>query len=607
MVTVVKTPQGHKIIDQAVTAAITEDYVGDAVVTFAGHSLTTGDTVYITSDIDEYNGFWYVTTITIDTFKISEHSESDFVEYYQDADIEYYQTQPHDWSSIFLPIVYKATNTFWPTNSVDTARTVSSFSDDNGFTQVTLSGALRSSVKALEFVELSGMADEEYDGIWQIVEVISNSNVVLSLPYADDLSFSGATIQYYYNNYQVKVKIYSGLPASHPWYAKKPYAEVAELSLTPDENNEIMFSVADYIQGQVNIRNNPTLFSMPLNLDAFTGFYIATAETYDQSDNYSLYTTDPLFDEDDFEGYAIAGKLPFKNVYSGDYADYIYTSGSPALWLTNRARLLAVEGYYFDVSFIKNIIGSFRAVITKYVADYGISEEVQYTDQGIGVYRIPITPDVNYDSFCVQMYTNDRTEEVTVNPDPDDLSVYTQTSSGSEPAFYAWTLGATPSISMTDDGVSEFLGRAMSIPAGPLQINYDITINFTNTLPLPIVINIYFWLNASQGSTDNFSIVVYNVPIVGSGTANIVGSVIVTATVPRNWFDIFIDPGADEVDITINEISFGESTTEEVEVPGVMITEEICIDILETCEIEGGFTPETARRLTEDGGYRLLE
>ena len=52
MVSVVKTPQGHKIIDQAVSAFI-GDATGTAVVVFDYHALTTGDYVYIVSDIDE--------------------------------------------------------------------------------------------------------------------------------------------------------------------------------------------------------------------------------------------------------------------------------------------------------------------------------------------------------------------------------------------------------------------------------------------------------------------------------------------------------------------------------------------------------------------------
>jgi hypothetical protein len=40
--------------------------------------------------------------------------------------------------------------------------------------------------------------------------------------------------------------------------------------------------------------------------------------------------------------------------------------------------------------------------------------------------------------------------------------------------------------------------------------------------------------------------------------------------------------------------------------PAQTMTEEICIDILDVCDIEGGFTPEDVR-LLEDGDYRLLE
>jgi hypothetical protein len=41
-------------------------------------------------------------------------------------------------------------------------------------------------------------------------------------------------------------------------------------------------------------------------------------------------------------------------------------------------------------------------------------------------------------------------------------------------------------------------------------------------------------------------------------------------------------------------------------IPAQTMTETICIDILETCETLDQFTQE-ARRLLEDGGYRLLE
>lgn len=605
MVSVVKRPTGHKLIDQAITATVT-DSSGDALVNFTAHSLTTGAVIYLTSDIDEYNGFWYVTVATADSFKISEYATADFVEYYQDADIEYYQTQEHDWSSIFLPIIYKLTNDKWPVNTLDAAVPILANVDDNGFTEITTPGPLRSSVNALEFVKISNADNEEANGIWQIVDVVLSNVYVLNLPYESSGNLIGATVQYYYNNFQTKVKIYAGLPSGHPWEAKKPYTEVAELSLTPDDDNEVMFSISDYISSDVKVRNNLTLYSLPLNLDAFTGFYIATAETYDQSDGYSLYTTDALFNDDSFEGYAIAGKLPFKNLYAGDYADYVYTSGSPARWLTVQERPLMVVGYFFDLSFIKNIIGNFTVNIVKYIDEYATTTEaIEYEDSGIGVYRIPITPDANYDSFCIQVVRDAYTEEVTVNPEPDDLSVYEQSALGAQTD---WIIGDTLQLIMTSaTAVSEVVGRAKFTANGAtLKFNYNINVSFNNMSPPPQNVVINFWLSDTLVGFDDQQQVIYVVSIIGSGTVNLVGSVSITATADRNYIGIHVNLGPSEIDLTVNSLSFGDSTVEEVEVSAAAITEEICIDILETCDVSDGFTP-SGIRLLEDGGYRLLE
>lgn len=590
MVTVITRPQGHKIIDQAIAAMITEQYGGDAIVNFPYHGLGTGDFVYITSDIDEYNGFWYVTAADVNSFKISEGATTDFVEYFQDAEIEYYQTQEHDWSSIFLPIVYKCSNDRWPVNSIDTARTVSSFSDDNSFTNLNLSGTLKSSFNALEFVKISGATDDDLNGVWQIVEVISTSDITINLPYSASNSFAGATVQYYHNNYQVKIKIFAGLPTDHPWYLKKPYEEVAELSLTPDDNNEVMFSVSDYIKIKVAIKNNLTLFSLPLNLDAFTGFYISLAESYDDSDNYSLTTLESFFTDDSFEGYAIAGKLPFKNLYAGDYADYVYTSGSPALWLTNHERLVAVEDYYFDISFIKNVLGPFSLIIDKYAANYLMTTEtILHNDQGIGVYRLPIVPDANYDSFCVRVRTEEHEEEVP--PEEVDLSEMFNGSSGG----FDWTLGEFPFVVVPGAFNSEFLALNKSVLNGQtLKVNYNLTVD----APGATSVGIYFILSSDTMSLGDNQLVLFAVSGVFSGSVSIL------TTADRIYFGILAGNGGTTPTVTINSISFGDPST--ITVPGETITEEICIDILETCESINQFTQE-ARRLLEDGGYRLLE
>jgi hypothetical protein len=593
MVTVVQRPQGNKIIDQAVSATII-DSSGDALVSFPYHSLSTGDIVYITSDIDEYNGFLYVEVIDSGSFKLRANSLSDFIEFYQEIDIEYYQTQPHEWSSIFLPIVYKISNDRWPTNSVDTARTISSSSDDNGFTQLTLSGALKSQFNALEFVKIES-SDEDLNNVWQIVEVISTSNIVINLPYDAANSFLGATIQYYYNNYQVKVKVYSGLDPGHPWQATKPYEEMAELSLTPDENNEVMFSVSDYIKSKVAIKNNLTLFSLPLNLDAFTGFYIQTAESYDDSDNYTLFTTQSDYTQDSFEGYAIAGKLPFKNVYSGDYADYIYTSGSPARWLTNRTRLLAVEDLYFDVSFIKNVLGTFNLIIDKYVTDYLTQTIViPYLDQGIGVYRMPITPEATYDSFCIRVRTDAHSEEVEVtNTEDFDLSLWTNHAGG----LTDWTTGIPAPFVNIVGANSNFILFPYATNSGQVY-TYQYQFSVANSDPGTKTAQLLF-LDAAFLAI-GFSFI--DVPSDGIYS----GAVDITPSSNGTYIAFKVSSIGLGWDVTLELVSAITTTTETVEVAAETITEEICIDIIEQCDVADGITQDD-RRLLEDGDFRLLE
>lgn len=596
MVTVAKNPIGHKIIDQPVEATVT-DSGGDLLISYFYHNLTTGAFVYIDSVIDEYNGFWYVTVIDPATFKISESAFTDFVEFYQEIDLTYYQTQAHDWSSIFLPIIYKCTNDRWPVNTVDTAKTISSFADDNGFTELVLSGDIRAGVvNQLEFVKITG-ATEQANGLWQIVEVISNSNIVINLPYDAANVFTMASIQYYYNNYQVKIKVFSGLNATHPWAAQKPYEEVAELSLTPDDNNEVMFSISDYIKTKVNVRNNLLLFSLPLNLDAFTGFYIQTGESFDQSDNYTLYTSESDFTTDSFEGYAIAGKLPFKNVYSGDYSDYVTTSGQPALWLTNISRLLAVEDRYFDISFIKNLRGPYWIIIDKYVSDYlTVTEVITYDDLGIGVYRVPIIANATYDSFCIRAYTpgtpaSDGPPVTTLANEPDWVNL----TFGWLLTAYDWTITVNGS-----GGPSGYLAGAIITTAG---FDYEFTtqIEIEDFAPYPILSQVTWVLMDSSNNIIDSQVFNYDTPGVKNETFTLTSSV----------------AGAKLALIIVNNTPFASKNyhfiSAEYNAPAApddsveaqTLTQEICIDMMANCDVEE--LSEEEFRLLEDSFFRLLE
>lgn len=593
MVTVVQRPQGLKIIDQAITATITGGGPNsDAVVSFVNHGLSTGAFVLIESDVDEYNGMWYVNADSADIFRFKANATAEYVEWYQDATIQYYQTSLHEWSSAFLPIIYKATNDHWPVNSVDPIRTVSSQADDNGYTQLTLSGS--ANARPFENIKLTGGSAE---GVWQVVEA-SGSVITITLPYDSTNTFT--SIQKYYSNYQVLVNIYAGLPTSHPWNYKKPVELVATLSLTPDENNTVMFSVADYIRKQLNIRNNPLLYTMPLNLDFFTGFYISTAESYDGSDSYTITTDESSFAVDSFEGYAIAGKLPFKNVYSGFYSEYVYTSGSPAKWLTNLTNPIGLAGKYWDASFIKNIDGDFELVIDKYANDYRYETEViPYEDKGIGVYRMPVEFNAIYDQYCIRV----NKQAVAARDPLNIVRLLMQNCAGA-----TWTTGATPQVTLVGSGGSSgYLYRTFATNAGIAHsFTYDITVNVSAGTPITIVKMAILDDSCNvivEAQRNHFGAGPYNnsftltPPVDGTR----IGISILNLTLPNTKTYV------------LSDLDFDGSPAG----PAIQITDELCIDIIGICvrTADGGEVVELSRRLleddafrlTEDDGYRLLE
>lgn len=585
MVTVTQRPQGIKIIDQSIEATIT-DSSGDALVTFVSHSLTTGDYILIESDIDEYNGIWTVETISTDTFKIL---GTGYVPYYQDADITYYQTQTHEWSSAFLPIVYKATNNRWPVNTVDSVVTVTSQADDNGFTLLNITAP--TGAFPLEYVKLS-------DG--NVYQVVENGSGTTTINLAYDAANTFTSAQKYYNSYQVKVKIYAGLEAGQYWEAQKPFQVVATLSLTPDGDNNVMFSVSEYVQSLLKVRNNPLLFSLPLNLDAFTAFRIETAESFDISDGYTLATQESTYAVDAFTGYAIAGQLPFKNRYSGYMSEYVTTSGAPAKWLNTLTTLMGVVGNYFDLSFIKNIAGDFQIIIDKYANGYRYeTETISYTDFGKGVYRIPLTFVSEYDKFCIRAYTP-GTPGVDP-PAPPTLQALNDWVALSGPF---WTVPPPNTSVNGSGGIAGFVGGTIAAVAGEdhdFTIEYEISggsdpINFTVHIAL---------LDGALAELDWVEFTYTTLGIKNeSFTLNppSTGTYLAVRCVNNTPVNTKV--------IAINDVEFTGFTGGGTGIPAIPaqnLTEEICIDVYEVCEFDDGALIQPARRLTEDGGFRLLE
>jgi len=464
MVSILQRPQGVTLGD-CVSASIDEDYTGTATVnTYAPHNLEDESIVYVTSFIEDYNGFWPIHLVDGYHFFLV-NTDGSYVAYVQDAAITYCpQASTVNWSAVELPIVYELSNDRWPTNSVDTARTISSIGNENGYARLALSGSL-GTFEDLSFIEITGSSDESLNGVHQIVDKISTSNVIIDLAYAA-YGFSGASVQLYYISYVVVVNVYSGLPTSHRWYSRKPIALKATLNLIPDENNKVRFSIADILKGSITIENNTLLGSLPNNLDAFTGFYIEYGESYDESNGYTITTHESSLTEDPFEGWAINADLEFKNQFSGFMSAYL----NPAKFLTLFETPVAFVGKYFDLSFINEYRGFVASmeVIKKLSGATLSTETINLGTPDEGVIRVPITIESGYDQYCVQASLSGDTE----------LSLADFVSLPS--ADVEWTTGAVPTVTVGINQNSEILYDNFVFSPGT---TYTITASYTYSGP----------------------------------------------------------------------------------------------------------------------------
>lgn len=356
-VTVLERPEGFILGETVVSATAGMGGDGVSVLISGPNTLTTGDYVYIKSPIQNYNGLKYVEVIGATDFFIHDTASSGRIPAINISNINLTYRVSEDtsnWSCVHLPITYKLSNNLFPTNSVDTGRTVSSFTNDVGLVNLNLSGSL-GTFEELQFVKISDAFSSEVNGIFQIIDKISSSDVTINLAYSAAYSFSGATVQLYYQNYYIKVKIYGGINENNVWTDQKPYELLGTLRLIPDEDNQVFFSVSETLKKHIPLNNSLLLGTLPNNIDAWTQFYITTQECYDISDAYTVQSFEgtEVSDKSNFEGYAANSILPFKNIYSGFLSEYIIgVDTSSAKFLTLFDTPVLFSGQYFDLSFI---------------------------------------------------------------------------------------------------------------------------------------------------------------------------------------------------------------------------------------------------------------
>ena len=442
-ITVIKRPQGRVLSTTEVTATYEVANPSNNFLKNT-HGLSTGDYIYIESDIESYNGYWYVTATTGNYFTIREYPTSPIQDLSTYGTISYYKAfYTHGWSCVHLPIVYKLQSDAWPVNGLDTARTITTFTNYNGYTSIVASGDIKATgtASALEQVILSGTS---VDGVYKIINCFSDTNFVIDLAYSAANVLSSGTVQYYYFNYHAKIKVYGGIAAGHTWQAQKPYELLATVKAVPDSSGIITININEILKKKINVLNNNTILNtLPNNIDAWCNFYITYAESYDDSNMYTVseYTGSYTDDSANFEGYAVNSKLPFKSHDSGFLSEYVswnYSGSSNVItdpntpatkFLTNFTTPKIFSGYYYDLSFIWTNLATAKIKIDRYLSGALLSStETTPSNYEAGVYRYELS--------------------VTGSEDRIDFNVF----SGTSPRYYAFD---TISIEVSDDCASQ--------------------------------------------------------------------------------------------------------------------------------------------------------
>lgn len=471
-VSIIRRPKGYVITGSAFIVDVINDAGNALFGTFVAHGLTNGDTVYMTTEADDYNGFFQIEVDTATEFRLFQDQTSTYVTFIKqltqanDNFAEFKKTNlTHGVSAVHLPITYKLSNTLYPTNSVDTVRTITTLSNYSGFARLGLSGSL-GTFEDLSFVKISGASDDDLNGVWQVIDKISTTDVMLNIDYTtvNGAGILGASIQLYYGNYNIVVEVYAGINSSHTWTALKPYELAATLELIPDENNEVFFSINDILKAYVESKNNLTIASLPNNIDAWTNFYIKTAEQYDTSNGYTVSTNLSSFTSDlsTFEGTAINAKLEFKNIHSGSMSEYLMEN-ILGKFLTLFETPVLFSGGYSDISWIS----LYSAVVTFkkqwYASGVLILTENVSTDGTSGVIRTELEANCNADRLDIS---------IVQIPLIAGLASWAEQVSGTR----QWVIDVAPDCALLSSTSSYYLYVALpTIPGNTYSISYSLT------------------------------------------------------------------------------------------------------------------------------------
>jgi hypothetical protein len=201
------------------------------------------------------------------------------------------------WVAVHNPIVFKVQTGKFPTNSDDSAESYTSVEDDNGFAKFIFEDATVINpdwyAKGMQ-VTVTG----DYAGTYTVRKYDPvNAGVTLNVSY---LATGTGTIEKYYPNYNIKLKVFAGLTETHKWYGLNPIEEVQAYSSIPNSNNLAVFDIQEAVKTKVSTTNDIALISLPNDVNLWCSFLVSYAESYTD-------TTGETGTASNIEGYADDG------------------------------------------------------------------------------------------------------------------------------------------------------------------------------------------------------------------------------------------------------------------------------------------------------------
>jgi hypothetical protein len=595
LLTVINRPLGHRLTDAELDASVT-DSSGEALFTTSfSHGLVAGDYVYVLSNFEAYNGYKYVYSPTYNTFKLRDSVDGDIVPYYQDGDVVYrISVLQHGWSAVNQPIVYELESDLFPNNIDEEAYTpniVISQADAEGYTLLNLSAAL-SDPTELSWIELVGSGS--LAGPYQIITVLQPWQIIINLDYDASNSFGGYQIVKYYKNYCIKVEVWSGVGAEHPWFAEKPFELAAVLQYVPDENGRAKFSIAEILRGYINTRNNLTLNTLPNNLDFMTAFYIVYFESYDTSDGSEITTFEGDPTQDTFEGHAVNASMPFKSLYQSFMSLYVNEDVYLAQWLCIQDQPVTIVGYFFDLSFINSLLGVDIQIIENGVLSQTI------VNPGVGVIRVPFDF-LAAGEYCIQAITSGTAEIPGVTS---SITLPALALGANQGIGTSWTTGANPSVSLTATAPLEAEQSKQWVQS--YAFIYGYTYEFTPDIDY-VNDSLCFIRFQILDASDNILIEESESLSAGAGSETTpISFVAPFGAVKYAYFFEFINGiGTNTNTVDIDSITATQTTPTIPAVDAQDITEVICVTVLEECD--DTIIADDNIRLLEDGDFRILE